>query len=101
MDRFLQQNAAQYQSLVKAFNPSRTAKVDNRISSSDMVVSARIRPLLKEEVASGFPSAVFKRTTQPGVVDIHDLYNHPRGRPLLKVPRNLTLPLALSIVQPC
>ncbi|RYP20475.1 hypothetical protein DL765_002774 [Monosporascus sp. GIB2] len=49
-----------------------------------MVVSARVRPLLDEDVAAGFPCAVFPRPAQAGVVDIHDLYNHPRGRPILK-----------------
>ncbi|RYP70885.1 hypothetical protein DL771_005135 [Monosporascus sp. 5C6A] len=67
MDRFYLENAAQYQALVKALSPT-----------------ARVRPLLSEEIATGFPCAVFPRTAQPGVVDIHDLYNHPRGRPILK-----------------
>ncbi|RYP73691.1 hypothetical protein DL769_004162 [Monosporascus sp. CRB-8-3] len=49
-----------------------------------MVVSARVRPLLDEDIAAGFPCAVFPRPAQAGVVDIHDLYNHPRGRPILK-----------------
>ncbi|KAI1779191.1 P-loop containing nucleoside triphosphate hydrolase protein [Hypoxylon cercidicola] len=49
-----------------------------------MVVSARIRPHLDEDLASGFPCALFPRAGQPNVVDIHDLYNHPRGNPILK-----------------
>jgi kinesin family protein 2/24 len=90
MDRFLLDNAAQYQALVKALSPApvpQIAKVAIGTISSDMVVSARIRPLLDEEVAVGFPCAVFPRSAPAGVVDIHDLYNHPRGRPILKVRR--------------
>ncbi|KAH7024664.1 P-loop containing nucleoside triphosphate hydrolase protein [Microdochium trichocladiopsis] len=49
-----------------------------------MVVSARIRPWLDEDRAAGFPNAMFPRSQEQGVVDIHDLYNHPRGRPVLK-----------------
>jgi kinesin family protein 2/24 len=88
MDRFLLENVALYQTLVKSFSPPsvpRTAKVATGTTSPNMVVSARVRPLLKEDVAAGFPCAVFPRSAQTGVVDIHDLYNHPRGRPILKV----------------
>lgn len=46
-----------------------------------MIVSARIRPLSENE---GFPSASFPRANQKNVVDIHDLYNHPKGIPILK-----------------
>lgn len=41
--------------------------------------------MLDEDVAAGFPCAVHPRSAQAGVADIHDLYNHPRGRPVLKV----------------
>jgi kinesin family member 2/24 len=88
MDRFYLDNTAQYQTLVKAFKTTpgpRTINVATETTSPDMVVSARIRPLLNEDVAAGFPCAVFPRPAQTGVVDIHDLYNHPRGRPILKV----------------
>ncbi|KAB5526384.1 kinesin motor domain-containing protein [Coniochaeta sp. 2T2.1] len=49
-----------------------------------MVVAARVRPLLDEDTAAGFPRAVFPRSDGTGVVNIHDLYNHPKGRPILK-----------------
>jgi kinesin family protein 2/24 len=92
MDRFYLDNAAQYRTLVKAFNstapaPRTMQEVATETTSPDMVVSARIRPLLDEDVATGFPCAVYPRSAQAGVVDIHDLYNHPRGRPILKVRR--------------
>jgi kinesin family protein 2/24 len=88
MDQFLLDNAAQFQTLVKMFSPTpvpRLAKVATEKTSSNMVVSARIRPLLNEEVTAGFPCAIFPRSGQTGVVDIHNLYNHPKGRPILKV----------------
>jgi kinesin family protein 2/24 len=88
MDQFLLKNAAQYQVLVNSFNPTlvpRMTKTAAGTTSSDMVVSARIRPLLKKDVTAGFPCAIFPRSAETGVVDIHDLYNHPRGRPILKV----------------
>lgn len=93
MDRFLLDNAAKYESLVKALSLTpgpRIAKMTTGTTDPDMVISARIRPLMTEDVATGFPCAVFPRATHPGVVDIHDLYNHPKGRPILKV-RKLSL----------
>jgi kinesin family member 2/24 len=90
MDRFLLDNAAKYRTLVKAFSTTpvpQLAKVATETTSASMIVTARIRPLLNEEVAAGFPCAIFPRSAQTGLVDIHDLYNHPRGRPILKVRR--------------
>jgi kinesin family protein 2/24 len=88
MDKFLLQNVARYQELVSAFDPKsapHTGSIAAGTTSPDMIVSARIRPLLKKDNASGFPGAIFPRPDEEGVVDIHDLYNHPRGRPILKV----------------
>lgn len=88
MDKFLLDNAARYQALLKALKPfpaSQTNQTTAGTGNQNMVVGARIRPLLEEEVTTGFPCAIFPRPTEAGVVDIHDLYNHPRGRPILKV----------------
>lgn len=88
MDQFYLDNAALYQTLVKAVRPPPALKAGDTVAettSPDMVVGARIRPLLDEDIAAGFPCAVFPRSSQIGMVDIHDLYNHPRGRPILKV----------------
>ncbi|RYP05351.1 hypothetical protein DL764_003844 [Monosporascus ibericus] len=91
MDQFYLDNAALYRTMVKALNNTtpapRTNEVATETTSPHMVVSARIRPLLDEDVAAGFPCAVFPRAAQAGVIDIHDLYNHPRGRPILKSSR--------------
>ncbi|KAH9905872.1 P-loop containing nucleoside triphosphate hydrolase protein [Xylariomycetidae sp. FL2044] len=87
MDQFLLQNATLYQNLVKSLKPPPApppAKAAMEPASADMIVSARIRPLLDEDASAGFPRAVFPRSSGHGVVDIHDLYHHPRGRPVLK-----------------
>jgi kinesin family protein 2/24 len=88
MDKFILDNVARYQALLKALKPVPPSPTDRTMagtSNPNMVVGARIRPLLEEEVTTGFPCAIFPRSAEAGVVDIHDLYNHPRGRPILKV----------------
>lgn len=90
MDRFYLDNAALYQTLVRNLNSTipasqTTQEMPTEAINPDMVVTARIRPLLDEDIDAGFPCAVYPRSGQAGVVDIHDLYNHPRGRPILKV----------------
>ncbi|KAK0612173.1 P-loop containing nucleoside triphosphate hydrolase protein [Immersiella caudata] len=86
MDQFYLKNVALYQNLVDAFHPppSMTSAAFSKSAPPEMVVSARIRPFLQEDIASGFPCAVYPRAVSSRVVDIHDLYNHPRGRPILK-----------------
>ena len=90
MDDFYLRNASLYRDLVKALKPApepRSVTKPLESSSPDLVVTARIRPLLSEDVAAGFPTAIFPRGTET-TVDIHDLYNHPRGMPILKVSRS-------------
>lgn len=82
MDRFYLENAALYQKLVKGIKPA-PAPPTQQATSPDIIVSARVRPLLDEDVQAGFPGAIFPHPS--GLVDIHDLYNHPRGRPIIKV----------------
>ncbi|KAK4443545.1 P-loop containing nucleoside triphosphate hydrolase protein [Podospora aff. communis PSN243] len=86
MDQFYLKNVALYGKLVAGFNPppSMTSAASLEETTPEMVVSARIRPFLEEDIESGFPCAVYPRAVSSGVVDIHDLYNHPRGRPVLK-----------------
>lgn len=88
MEEFLVQNAKRYQTLVKAFKPgasTQTSAATNTSTSPDIVVSARIRPLLDEEASAGFSESVFTREAQPGVVDVHELRRPVRGLPTLKV----------------
>ncbi|KAK8931546.1 Diatom spindle kinesin-1 [Metarhizium anisopliae] len=89
MEKFYLENADVYRALLKSLNktspePRTPQQLATETTSPDVVVCARIRPLLDEDVAAGFPCAVFPRVARPGIIDIHDLYNHPRGRPILK-----------------
>ncbi|KAJ4291140.1 hypothetical protein N0V90_010338 [Kalmusia sp. IMI 367209] len=81
MEQFYLNNVAKYHSLINALDPTPKPRVSTGQAGPNMVVGARIRPLSKDE---GFPSAIFPRPIQKNVVDIHDLYNHPRGVPILK-----------------
>jgi kinesin family protein 2/24 len=82
MERFYLENLEKYHLLVNALDPTPKPRVSTGEAGPDMVVSARIRPLSKAE---GFPCAIYPRATRENVVDIHDLYNHPSGIPILKV----------------
>ena len=110
MDRFYLENAALYQKLVDSFDAAAPVPHFSRFKATassrqeveveeqrdpNMIVSARIRPMLDDDLDAGFPCAAFPRSSkleEPQVVDIHDLYNHPRGRPLLKVRFKVELP---------
>jgi kinesin family member 2/24 len=82
MERFYLDNVTKYHSLIDNLDSCPKPRITNGKSGSNMIVSARIRPLTEKE---GFPSAIFPRANQKNVVDIHDLYHHPRGIPILKV----------------
>ncbi|KAI1264915.1 P-loop containing nucleoside triphosphate hydrolase protein [Xylariaceae sp. FL1019] len=81
MEQFLLNNIDLYQNLVKSVKPARVPPQIGQ-TNPDIVVSARIRPLVDEDAA--FPCAIFPRSPETGIVDVHELYNHPRGRPILK-----------------
>ncbi|KAJ4356070.1 uncharacterized protein N0V89_004097 [Didymosphaeria variabile] len=81
MERFYLENKSKYHSLVDALDPLPKPRIPKGMSGPNIIVSARIRPLSENEI---FPSAVFPRANQKNVVDIHDLYNHPKGIPILK-----------------
>ncbi|TVY56771.1 Diatom spindle kinesin-1 [Lachnellula cervina] len=80
MNDFYLKNAARYESLVKRLGPAKP-RVSTGEAGSNMVVVIRIRPRSKDE---RFPSAIFGRSTQKNVVDLHELHNNPRGGPALK-----------------
>jgi len=78
MESFLLENADRYRQLVAAFKPkagaSNTKKVtDNLTASEDIIVSTRIRPMLEDERAQGFPEGIFQRGGGTNTVDVHEL----------------------------
>lgn len=101
MERFYLDNAKLYQQLVGALDVSVPAPHFSRHKAgsaekvvrttqykSNVVTTARIRPMLYDDNAAGFPCAIYPTEKQSGelnTVYLHDLYNHPRGRPVLKV----------------
>lgn len=103
MDRFYLQNVSLYQKLVEAFDPDALIPHFSRQEATPstnpptsrntarrntgVLVGARIRPMLEDDLAAGFPRAIYPRAGQvdePQTVDLHDLYNHPRQRPVLR-----------------
>ncbi|KAJ9134275.1 Kinesin-like protein [Pleurostoma richardsiae] len=84
-EQFIVEHAARFQSLVSGFKPpsSPRAAAETTAPNPDMIVSARLRPLLEEETAAGFPAAVFPRKTQAGKIDVHELKRPIRGPPAL------------------
>ncbi|KAI4797309.1 hypothetical protein E4T44_11984 [Aureobasidium sp. EXF-8845] len=102
MDQFYLKNAALYQTYVDKLDPTKPqahfsnlppeaqAKIKTiDTDNSNMTISVRIRPMLEDDITSGFPRAVYPRphdsTAKHQIIDLHDLYNHPRRpRPVLK-----------------
>ena len=103
MDAFYLRNRALYEKLVgqldasapvphfsrqTALTPATPAAEANDREHPNITVAARIRPMLEDEVVEGFPCAAYPRQKQPAgsqMLDLHDLYNHPKGRPQLRV----------------
>lgn len=85
MEQFLIDNAAYYLKLVSTSKPRPADKkaTSSGIANPDMVVSARIRPLLDDETTAGFPPCIFPRPTAPSTLDIHELRKPIRGNPTL------------------
>ncbi|AEO68342.1 uncharacterized protein THITE_2049700 [Thermothielavioides terrestris NRRL 8126] len=84
MDEFIIEHAERYKRLVSTFKPSSPgAKATNSTSaSSEIVVSARIRPMLEDEIAQGFPQGVYQRADS-NMVDLHELRRPVRGLPTI------------------
>lgn len=108
MDAFYLKNKARYEKLVDSFDPSAPVAHFSRHGAAppeqqkantvfeecnpDMVVSARIRPMLDDDLQAGFPRAAYPRSELSGAaqaIDLHDLYHHPIAPPSLKVGRAL------------
>lgn len=103
MDSFYLKNAATYQKLVDSLDLSVPAPHFSRHEAApaeqedvpitekcnpDIIIGARVRPMLDADIAAGFPCAVHPRSVEGNgaqVVDLHDLYHHPTRPPMLKV----------------
>ncbi|KAK1596570.1 P-loop containing nucleoside triphosphate hydrolase protein [Colletotrichum navitas] len=91
MDEYHTKHTAWYQASVEAFG-NKAAKQDlasfndsNSTPNPDMIVAARLRPILEDEVAAGLIRGVFPRKSGNGAVDIHQVRKHvkPLGPPTL------------------
>ncbi|KAL2186561.1 P-loop containing nucleoside triphosphate hydrolase protein [Thermothelomyces heterothallicus CBS 203.75] len=86
MEQFIIDNAERYKKLVAAFKPSASATQQKRATdaaSPDIVVCARVRPMLEDEVAQGFPVGVHIRSGT-NTVDLHELQQPVRGLPRIR-----------------
>ncbi|KAK2055706.1 P-loop containing nucleoside triphosphate hydrolase protein [Colletotrichum caudatum] len=91
MNEYHIKHTSWYQASVEAFG-NKAARQDlfnldepNGTPNPDMVVAARLRPILDDEVASGLIRGVFPRKSGNGAVDIHQIRKHikPLGPPKL------------------
>lgn len=85
MEEFLLQHADRHQQLIRQFKPKPRPIEGGPVTSPNITVATRIRPLLNEETASGQVPAVFARFGESGVVDLHELRRVVRGPPPLNV----------------
>ncbi|CZT17816.1 uncharacterized protein RCC_03652 [Ramularia collo-cygni] len=103
MDKFYLKNAAVYKKLVDSLDFTKPAPHFSRHEATsveeegqtimseklnpDIIIGARIRPMLETDIAAGFPCAVHPRAPDENgaqIVDLHDLYHHPTRPPMLK-----------------
>ncbi|KAH7152229.1 P-loop containing nucleoside triphosphate hydrolase protein [Dactylonectria estremocensis] len=85
MEQFIAENSDRYQSLVTAFKPPKSSRPASASAPTPgMVVTTRLRPLLDDETAAKLPPALFPRSDQPGVLDVHELRQSALGPPQLK-----------------
>lgn len=87
MENFYIKNADWYRTLVKRLGErnSEVPHPDAGANTSSIKVVARIRPQPEEDVIEGLPVSIHPDITQNGTINIHDLHNHPRGKPTLRV----------------
>jgi len=90
MEPFFIEYAQHHRKLVAGFQPkpkpqAKSQPAGEKVTSRDMVVTTRLRPLLSDEETAGFTPAVFVRPREPGVVDMHEMRKAIRGPPLLNV----------------
>jgi kinesin family protein 2/24 len=87
MEQFLIDNAERYKKLVAAFKPTAQAPKAGSFEAAtpEIVVSARVRPMLEDETAQGFPAGVHLRAGNTNIVDLHELQQPVRGLPRIRV----------------
>ncbi|GME53086.1 Diatom spindle kinesin 1 [Neofusicoccum parvum] len=80
MDQFLLENTLLYLKLIESFQPTapKTSHADED-KSKPIVIAARVRPLLPDEVSQGSVAGIFPRDGAPGVLDLHELRKTVRG----------------------
>ncbi|KAG7285052.1 hypothetical protein NEMBOFW57_009672 [Staphylotrichum longicolle] len=86
MEQFIIDHAERYKRLVAAFKPSATNTKGpaSTVASPEIVVSARVRPMLEDEISRGFPVGIhLRRNTQ--TIDVHALKQPVRGLPTITV----------------
>ncbi|KAK4150246.1 P-loop containing nucleoside triphosphate hydrolase protein [Chaetomidium leptoderma] len=82
MEQFLLDNAERYKNLVAKFRPvaSGPKASDSTTATPEIVVCSRLRPMLEDELAQGFPVGVYLRGNT-NTVDLHELKQPVRGLP--------------------
>ncbi|KAL8288418.1 hypothetical protein RB597_000503 [Gaeumannomyces tritici] len=87
MEEFLIANQDRFEALVKGFKAKdeglATKKSNGRTTATDIVVVARVRPVLDEEKDGGALTAVLPRPGTPGTIDCHEIRKTIRGQPAL------------------
>jgi kinesin family protein 2/24 len=86
MDKYILDNVSRFHAMVGKYKPPAARKTSEQAgTNADMMVVARLRPLLPDETNAGYPSSVIIRPNKPGVVDVHELRQPVRGPAQLKV----------------
>ena len=105
MDRVYMENIGRYQTLINAYTPPKVGvKEAETVPNPDMTVSARIRPLLEDELSAGIVPGVFLRdqaTTSVPVIDLHELRKTVRRGPQINVSCSSNMNWPLDIIEQC
>ncbi|KAL8377402.1 hypothetical protein RB595_008194 [Gaeumannomyces hyphopodioides] len=87
MEEFLIANRDRFEALVRGFKAKdeglAAKKSNGRTTATDIVVVARVRPVLDEEKDTGALTAVLPRPGLPGTIDCHEIRKTIRGQPAL------------------
>ncbi|KAH6623175.1 P-loop containing nucleoside triphosphate hydrolase protein [Chaetomium tenue] len=80
MEQYILNNVGRYKKLVSEFRPTTSGpkESDNTETSPEIVVSARVRPMLDDELAQGFPVGVYIRDGT-STADLHEIQQPVRG----------------------